>query len=63
VWASAKKIIDEAPAGRVHECTHWYRQMWCNGAPWASNRTEQNSGQLDGLLSHWQPAFANKLID
>ena len=20
-------------------------------------------GQLDGLLSHWQPAFANKLID
>jgi len=19
--------------------------------------------QLDGLLSHWQPAFANKLID
>ena len=20
------------------------------------------SGQLDGLLSHWQPAFANKLM-
>ena len=38
-------------------CSFVLRELWINIMFMIMG------GQLDGLLSHWQPAFANKLID
>ena len=50
-----------------NDITHWILQIkkWtCNSYNVMFERVSSNlGGQLDGLLSHWQPAFANKLID